>query len=37
MGFTIEDMMTVSGARYKIKMEAGKHGWSNSISWILMI
>jgi hypothetical protein len=37
MGFRIEDMMTVSGARYKIKMEAGKHGWSNSISWILMI
>lgn len=37
MGFTIEDMMTVSGSRYKIKMEAGKHGWSNSISWILMI
>ena len=37
MGLTIEDMMTVSGARYKIKMEAGKHGWSNSISWILMI
>ena len=37
MGFTIEDMMTVSGSRYKIKMEAGRHGWSNSISWILMI
>ena len=37
MGFTIEDMMTVSGARYKIKMEAGRNGWSNSISWILMI
>ena len=34
MGFTIEDMMTVSGARYKIKMEAGKHGWSNSILMI---
>ena len=37
MGFTIEDMMTVSATRYKIKMEAGRHGWSNSISWILMI
>ena len=37
MGFTIEDMMTVSGSRYKIKMEAGRHGWSNSISWIIMI
>jgi DNA-binding PucR family transcriptional regulator len=37
MGFTIEDMMTVSGSRYKIKMEAGRNGWSNSISWILMI
>ena len=37
MGFTIEDMMTVSGSRYKIRMEAGRDGWSNSISWILMI
>lgn len=37
MGFTIEDMMTVSASRYSMKMEAGKDGWSNSISWILMI
>ena len=37
MGFTIEDMMTVSGSRYKIKLEAGRNGWANSISWILMI
>ena len=37
MGFTIEDMMTVSGSRYKMKLEAGRHGWANSISWILMI
>ena len=37
MGFTIEDMMTVSGSRYKMKLEAGRRGWANSISWILMI
>ena len=30
-------MLTVSGSRYKIKLEAGRNGWANSISWILMI
>ena len=33
MGFTIEDMLVVSRDRYKMKMEAGSGGWSNSISW----
>lgn len=37
MGFTIEDLMTVSASRYRVTMEAGRRGWSNSISWILMI
>ncbi len=37
MGFTIEDMMTVCASRYRIKMEAGGLGWSNSISWIVMV
>ncbi len=37
MGFTIEDMLTVSKDKYKMEMIAGKNGWSNSISWILLI
>ena len=37
MGFTIEDMLVVAQNRYKMKMVAGNGGWSNSISWILMI
>ncbi|MBR4765019.1 MAG: PucR family transcriptional regulator ligand-binding domain-containing protein [Lachnospiraceae bacterium] len=37
MGFTIEDMLVVSQDRYKMKMEAGSGGWSNSISWLLML
>ncbi len=37
MGFTIEDMMTVCASRYSLKMEAGRNGWSNSISWIVMV
>lgn len=37
MGFTIEDMLTLTGDQYKISMIAGDHGWSNSISWLLMI
>lgn len=37
MGFTIEDMLTLTGDRYKMSMIAGKNGWSNSISWLLMI
>lgn len=37
MGFTIEDMLVVSQDRYKMKMVAGAGGWSNSISWLLML
>ena len=37
MGFTIEDMLVVSQDRYKMKMEAGSVGWSNSISWLLVL
>ena len=37
MGFTIEDMLVVSQDRYKMKMIAGAGGWSNSISWLLML
>ncbi len=37
MGFTIEDMLLVSQQRYRMKIEAGNDGWSNSISWLLML
>ncbi|MBR6231004.1 MAG: PucR family transcriptional regulator ligand-binding domain-containing protein, partial [Lachnospiraceae bacterium] len=37
MGFTIEDMLTQTGDKYQMKLMAGSDGWSNSISWILMI
>ena len=37
MGFTVEDMLVVSQDRYKMKMIAGNSGWSNSISWLLML
>ena len=37
MGFTIEDMLVVSSDRYKMKLIAGSGGWSNSISWLLML
>ena len=37
MGFTIEDMLTLTGDRYKMSMIAGQEGWSNSISWVLMV
>ncbi|XME04517.1 PucR family transcriptional regulator (plasmid) [Lachnospiraceae bacterium C1.1] len=37
MGFTIEDMMTFSEEKYSMKMIAGKNGWSNSISWLIML
>ena len=37
MGFTIEDMLTQTGDKYRMKLRAGSNGWSNSISWILMI
>ena len=37
MGFTIEDMLVVAQNRYKMKMVAGNGGWSNSISWLMML
>ena len=37
MGFTIEDMLLVSEKRYQMKLVAGSNGWSNSISWLLML
>jgi len=37
MGFTVEDMMVVSSTRYQMKLIAGQGGWSNSISWLLML
>ena len=37
MSFTIEDMMVVSQTRYKMQLEAGRNGWSNSVSWLLML
>ena len=37
MGFTIEDMRLVSEERYKMEFVAGRNGWSNSISWLLML
>ncbi len=37
MGFTIEDMLLVSRDRYKMELVAGKEGWSNSISWLIML
>ena len=37
MGFTIEDMLLVSADKYQMKLVAGEKGWSNSISWLLML
>ena len=37
MGFTIEDMLTLSGDRYRMSLTAGSRGWANSISWVLMV
>ncbi len=37
MGFTIEDTLTVSKNVYKMKLIAGRQGWSNSIKWILLV
>ena len=37
MGFTIEDMLLVSRDRYQMTLIAGEAGWSNSISWLLML
>lgn len=37
MGFTIEDMLLISQDTYNMELIAGKDGWSNSISWLLMV
>ncbi len=37
MGFTIEDMLLVSKERYQMELVSGKEGWSNSISWLIML
>ena len=37
MGFTIEDMNLMAKDRYHMEVIAGKRGWSNSISWVLMM
>lgn len=37
MAFTIEDMLIISRGKYGMEMVAGSSGWSNSISWILLI
>ncbi|MBQ7371300.1 MAG: PucR family transcriptional regulator ligand-binding domain-containing protein [Blautia sp.] len=37
MGFTIEDMLTVSRDKYDMEIIGGHRGWANSISWILLI
>jgi len=37
MGFTIEDARTISADRYQMQLIAGGGGWSNSISWLLML
>ena len=37
MGFTIEDMLLVSQPRYRMRLEAGNEGWSNSINFLLML
>lgn len=37
MGLTIEDMLTFSGNKFKMELLGGSNGWSNSISWILLI
>ena len=37
MGLTIQDMLITSENQYQMKMIAGAKGWSNSISWVLMV
>lgn len=37
MGLTIEDMLTISKDKYEMELIGGSKGWSNSISWILLI
>ena len=37
MGFTVEDMLTISHDRYRMELVAGNRGWANSINWLLMV
>lgn len=37
MGLTIEDMLTISKDKYEMQLIGGSKGWSNSISWILLV
>ena len=37
MGFTIEDMLVFGKDQYEMELIGGKNGWSNSISWLLML
>lgn len=37
MGYTIEDMLVFAKDQYKMELIGGKQGWSNSISWLLML
>lgn len=37
LGYTIEDMLLFSQNQYKMKLVAGKKGWSNSITWLFML
>lgn len=37
MGLTIQDMLITSENQYQMKMIAGTNGWSNSISWVMMV
>ena len=37
MGFTIQDMLILSKDQYQMELIAGQNGWSNSISWALML
>lgn len=37
MGYTIEDMLVFAKDQYKMELIGGKKGWSNSISWLLML
>lgn len=37
MGFTIGDMLILSKDQYQMELIAGENGWSNSISWVLML
>ena len=37
MGFTVEDMLIIARDKYDMELIAGKNGWANSISWLLMV